>query len=75
MNATHGTKGTQTTPWNGFEGCAKAQAQDPLNQTLKPFRDPPVDAVPTDRPARVLDVGRGAAGTTAAAAPKDARDG
>ncbi|HLG96804.1 MAG TPA: methyltransferase domain-containing protein [Bryobacteraceae bacterium] len=59
----------QSTLWNGLAGRGWVQAQEPLDQTLKPFEDLLVLEVSSaDCGGRVLDVGCGAGAITLALA-------
>ena len=70
MDVTHKTvdEQTQTKLWNGPSGHAWVDAQDALDQMLKPFETLLVDAAAARSPRRVLDVGCGTGGTTVAVA-------
>lgn len=58
----------QATLWNTTSGCAWVQAQQLLDQLLKPFEDVLMDAIRAGSSSRVLDVGCGTGGTTVSAA-------
>jgi ubiquinone/menaquinone biosynthesis C-methylase UbiE len=68
MDATHQSNDEQTTLWNGPAGRAWVEAQELLDQALKPFEDLLVEAVSSASGGRVLDVGCGTGGTTLAIA-------
>jgi ubiquinone/menaquinone biosynthesis C-methylase UbiE len=62
------TDNQQAALWNGRSGHAWADAQDMLDQVLRPFEDLLVDAVGAASANRVLDVGCGTGSTTRAVA-------
>lgn len=62
------TDDEQTALWNGRAGCAWVEAQELLDQVLKPFEDLLVEAVSAGSGGRVLDVGCGTGSTTLAIA-------
>lgn len=68
MDGTHRTHDEQTALWNGHAGRAWVEAQELLDQMLKPFEDLLVEAVSTGSTDRVLDVGCGTGSTTLAVA-------
>lgn len=68
MNTAPRTGDDQPALWNGTSGCAWVDAQETLDRMYKPFEDLLVDAILTDAPSRVLDVGCGTGGTTVAVA-------
>jgi SAM-dependent methyltransferase len=68
MEVTHHTGDEQTKLWNGRAGCAWVEAQESLDQVLKPFADLLVAAVSAGSADRVLDVGCGTGSTTLAVA-------
>lgn len=68
MDATHQTDNEQTRLWNGLAGRAWVNAQELLDQMLKPFEDLLVEAVSAGSGGRVLDVGCGTGSTTLAIA-------
>jgi ubiquinone/menaquinone biosynthesis C-methylase UbiE len=68
MDATHPTDDEQTKLWNGRAGHAWVEAQESLDQMLKPFEDLLVEAVSGGTAGRVLDVGCGTGSTTLAIA-------
>jgi SAM-dependent methyltransferase len=68
MNVAHQTDNEQTTMWNGLAGRAWVEAQELLDQMLKPLEDLLVEAVRAGSGRQVLDVGCGTGGTTLAVA-------
>jgi SAM-dependent methyltransferase len=68
MNGTHRPPDEQTALWNGHAGRAWVEAQEVLDQMLKPFEDLLVEAIDTGSADRVLDVGCGTGSTTLAVA-------
>ena len=68
MDAMHETDNQQAALWNGRAGRAWAEAQEVLDQVLRPFEDLLVDAVCARSRHRVLDVGCGTGSTTRAVA-------
>ena len=68
MEITHETDDEQTRRWNGPAGRAWVEAQELLDQMLKPFEDLLVEAVSARPRHRVLDVGCGTGTTTVAVA-------
>ena len=68
MDVTHQADNEQATLWNGRAGRAWVEAQELLDQVLKPFEDLLVEAVCAGSAHRVLDVGCGTGGTTLAVA-------
>lgn len=58
----------QATLWNGRAGRAWVDAQEVLNQVLKPFEELLVETLVAGSGSRLLDVGCGTGGTTLAAA-------
>jgi SAM-dependent methyltransferase len=68
MDVTHETDHQQAALWNGRAGRAWAEAQEVLDQVLRPFEDLLVDAVCAGSRHRVLDVGCGTGSTTRAVA-------
>lgn len=68
MDGTHQTHDEQTALWNGHAGRAWVEAQELLDQMLKPFEDLLIEAIPTGAADRVLDVGCGTGSTTLAMA-------
>jgi SAM-dependent methyltransferase len=75
MNIVQPKAGEQTTLWNGSAGRAWVESQELLDQILQPFQDLLVDAISTESPRRVLDVGCGTGGTTLAIARRLGRHG
>jgi SAM-dependent methyltransferase len=68
MDVTPQTRDEQAALWNGVAGRAWVDAQESLDQMLKPFEDLLVEAVPAGSTGRVLDVGCGTGSTTLAVA-------
>jgi SAM-dependent methyltransferase len=68
MDVTHPTDNAQAALWNGPAGRAWVDAQEQLDQVLKPFEDLLVEAVRAGSAHHVLDVGCGTGGTTLAVA-------
>jgi len=68
MDVAGQTDDEQTALWNGLAGRAWVEAQELLDQALKPFEDLLVEAVSTGSGGRVLDVGCGTGSTTLAVA-------
>src|SRR5882672_3620081 len=68
MDVAGQTDDEQTALWNGLAGRAWVEAQELLDQALKPFEDLLVEAVSTGPGGRVLDVGCGTGSTTLAVA-------
>jgi SAM-dependent methyltransferase len=68
MDAARKAANDQTTLWNGPAGNAWVEAQESLDQVLKPFEDLLVEAVPAGSGAQVLDVGCGTGGVALAVA-------
>ena len=62
------TDDEQRRHWNGPGGRAWVEAQELLDQVLKPFEDLLVEAVSAKSPSQVLDVGCGTGTTTLAVA-------
>ena len=73
MDATHATNDEQARLWNGAAGRAWAEAQELLDQVLKPFERLLVYAVADGSRRQVLDVGCGTGSTTLAVAPARAK--
>ncbi|ATB32876.1 class I SAM-dependent methyltransferase [Melittangium boletus] len=68
MEVKHQTDNGQAALWNGRSGRAWVDAQEVLDQMLKPFEDLLVEAVRAGPGHRVLDVGCGTGSTTLAVA-------
>jgi ubiquinone/menaquinone biosynthesis C-methylase UbiE len=68
MDVTPHTSDEQTTLWNGAAGRAWVEAQELLDQVLKPFEDLLLEAVSVEARGPVLDVGCGTGSTTLAVA-------
>jgi SAM-dependent methyltransferase len=68
MAVTPEIENDQRARWNGPGGRAWVDAQDVLDQVLKPLEELLVGAIPTGFDGAVLDVGCGTGGTTVAAA-------
>jgi SAM-dependent methyltransferase len=68
MDVTHQTEDEQRTLWNDLAGRAWVEAQELLDQVLKPLEDLLVEAVSAGSGGRVLDVGCGTGSTTLAVA-------
>jgi len=62
------TASEQATLWNGRAGRAWVDAQELLDQILKPFEDVLLEAIAASKASRVLDIGCGTGATTLAAA-------
>jgi len=58
----------QSTKWNGPAACSWIEAQEMLDQLLKPLEDLLIDAIAARSARSVLDVGCGTGGTTVAVA-------
>ncbi len=58
----------QSTKWNGPAACSWIEAQETLDQLLKPLEDRLIDAIAARSARSVLDVGCGTGGTTVAVA-------
>jgi SAM-dependent methyltransferase len=68
MDAARNAANDQTTLWNGPAGNAWVEAQESLDQVLKPFEDLLVETVSAGSGGRVLDVGCGTGGVALAVA-------
>jgi SAM-dependent methyltransferase len=68
MDDKYQTECDQATRWNGPSGSAWVEAQDLIDQMLRPFEDLLVEQVCTRPDRQVLDVGCGTGGTTVAVA-------
>src|SRR5439155_15437630 len=68
MDVTNQTDDEQARLWNGHAGRAWGEAQEVLDQMLRPFEDLPVQAACAAYGGRVLDVGCGTGSTTLAVA-------
>jgi len=75
MDVTHQTDDEQATLWNGVAGRAWVDAQEVIDQVLRPFEDLLVEAVPAGSGGRVLDVGCGTGSTTVAVARRQGATG
>jgi SAM-dependent methyltransferase len=65
----------QAALWNGPAGHAWVDEQALLDETLRPFQELLVEAIPAGAPLRVLDVGCGTGSTTLALARRLGADG
>ncbi|MEV0239770.1 class I SAM-dependent methyltransferase [Streptomyces sp. NPDC050674] len=68
MDASRRSYDEQAARWNGPAGHAWVDLQGLLNDMFRPLEELLVDAVATEHPARVLDVGCGTGGITRAVA-------
>ena len=68
MDNTHHTANDQAALWNGPSGHAWVEAQETLDQMLKPFEELLLAGIPANAVHAVLDVGCGTGSTTLALA-------